>query len=280
MDEKDYKDILKILEDAGWQPQVCDTPVPYFSNGVPAGYPETPGDYDGEMVLMPRSFLKQCDFILAVHGDSMKDAGILNGDDVIVKHDVCFEDGDVVVAWLDGETSLKSYFKDDDGEAWLIPANDAYKPMRLSDYTTVYILGKVTKVTKKTPRVSYNVMRHRLKEIKERNQRVLTDDIVRDAVTQVLADIKTGRMWFAVYRVLVDVGYLHKGYYEGLRTKMDELFPDNDFQINPRDLSRLDVESFSKPVSLWNEYNAPVQGKRFREYLKLANDLMALLEGS
>ena len=278
MTKQEIKDLFCLLRKAGIEPELCDTPVPYFSNGVPAGYPENPGDYDGEMVLMPRSFLKQCDFILAVHGDSMKDAGILNGDDVIVKHDVRFDDGDVVVAWLDGETSLKSYFKDDDGEAWLVPANDAYNPMRLSDYTTVYVLGKVTKITKKTPRVSYNVMRRRLKEIKERNRRELTDEMVHDAVTQVLADIKTGRMWFSVYLVLVDVGYLHKGYYEGLRTKMDELFPDNGFQINPRDLSRLDVESFSKPITLWDEYNAPVQGKRFQEYLKLANDLTALLQ--
>ena len=152
MDEKEYKEILKILEAAGWQPQVCDTPVPYFADGVPAGYPEAPGDYDGEMVPMPRSFLKLCDFVLAVHGESMKDVGIQNGDDVIVKHDVRFEDGDVVVAWLDGETTLKTYCRDDDGEVWLVPANDAFEPLRVADYTTVYLLGKVTGVKKKSPR--------------------------------------------------------------------------------------------------------------------------------
>ena len=277
MDEKELKEILKLLEDAGWQPLLCESHVPYFSNGVPAGYPEAPGDYDGEMVPIPRSFLKICDFILAVHGDSMKDADILNGDDVIVKHDVRFEDGDVVVAWLDGETSLKSYYKDDEDEVWLVPANDAYKPIRVSDYTTVYILGKVTKITKKAPRMSYSAMRKRLQKIHEEQYRKLTDDMVRDALTQVLADIKVGRMWFCVYRALVDVGYLRKGGYEQLKVRMDELFPENDFNISVREVSRMDVGSFSKPVSRWNEEDAPVTGKRFKEYHKLCTALTDLL---
>jgi hypothetical protein len=96
-------------------------------------------------------------------------------------------------------------------------------------------------------------------------------------VTQVLKDVKNGRMWFAVYRVLVDVGYLKAGDYEGLKTKMDALFPGNDFAINPRDISRMDTLSFSKSVSLWNSENAPVIGKRFRDYLRLATDLTSLL---
>ena len=279
MDEKEYKEILKILEAAGWQPQVCDTPVPYFADGVPAGYPEAPGDYDGEMVPMPRSFLKLCDFVLAVHGESMKDVGIQNGDDVIVKHDVRFEDGDVVVAWLDGETTLKTYCRDDDGEVWLVPANDAFEPLRVADYTTVYLLGKVTGVKKKSPRVPFKMIRRRMQEMRERRRKALTDERVRDCVTQVLSDIKVGRMWFCIYRVLADVGYLHKGRYEELAERMDELFPDNDFSINPKDISRLDVLSFSRPFAEWDERNAPVQGKRFREYLHLAADLTALLNG-
>lgn len=277
MDEKELKELFEQLEAQGWKPQLCERHVPYFSNGVPAGYPDNPGDYDGEMVPIPLSFLKICDFVLAVHGDSMKDAGILNGDDVIVKHDVRFEDGDVVVAWLDGETSLKSYYKDDDGEVWLVPANDAYTPIRVSDYTTVYILGKVTKISKKAPRMSYSVMRKSLQKMQEKQCRKLTDDMVRDALTQVLTDIKVGRMWFCVYRALVDVGYLRKGGYEQLKVRMDELFPENEFNISLREISRMDVGSFSKPASRWNEEDAPVTGKRFKEYHKLCTALTDLL---
>ena len=277
MTKKEIDEFFRLLRTSGVDIELCDMYVPYFADGVPAGYPEAPGDYDGEMVPMPRSFLKMCDFILAVHGDSMKDAGILNGDDVIVKHDVRFEDGDVVVAWLDGETSLKSYYKDDEGEVWLMPANDAFNPIRVSDYTTVYILGKVTKVTKKTPRLSYSAMRRRLQKMHEEQRREVTDDMVRDVLTQVLTDIKVGRMWFCVYRVLADVGYLHKGGYDMLKERMDELYPDNDFNISVREVSRMDVGSFSKPVSRWDKEDAPVTGKRFNEYHTLATNLTNLL---
>ena len=257
--------------------KLCDTPVPYFSGGVPAGFPEAPDDYDGEYVLVPKDFLKLCDFIVKVRGFSMKDAEIFDGDDVMVKHYDHYDDGDVVVALLDGDSTLKAYYCDENNEEWLIPDNDDFPPIRVLDYTSAYILGKVTGVKKGAPRTKFSTMRRRLQEVKEKKQRVVTDQMVSDAVTQVLKDVKNGRMWFAVYRVLVDVGYLKAGDYEGLKTKMDALFPGNDFAINPRDISRMDTLSFSKSVSLWNSENAPVIGKRFRDYLRLATDLTSLL---
>ncbi|MBR1644337.1 MAG: hypothetical protein IJ684_03075 [Bacteroidales bacterium] len=276
MEEKELKIMMDALEREGWSPMACDSPVPYFLNGVPAGYPESPGDYDGEYVMIPRELLKQCDFVVTVHGDSMKDAGIRSGDDVMVKHCDDFSDGDIVVAWLDGETTLKAFCRDEDGEAWLVPANDAYEPLRLSDYTTVYVLGRVTSVRRAAPRASYAMLQRRVEDTRRRHRQV-TDELVRQAVIQVLGDIKVGRMWFAVYRVLVEVGYLPARRYDLLKERMDELFPDNAFAINPRDLSRMDVGSFSKPFRQWDELDAPVAGRRFRDYRQLASDLYALL---
>ena len=277
MNEKELREIITLLEEAGVNAELCDTPVPYFSSGVPAGYPQMPGDYDDEFIMMPRELLKRCDFVVKVKGDSMKDLGISDADDVMVKSSEAFDDGDVVVALLDGETTLKSYFRDADNEEWLVPANEAYQPIRLADFTTVYILGKVTGVQKKQPRATFSSMQRRLKEVRKQAEVTVTDESVRKAVAQVLADIKVSRLWFCVYRVLVDVGYLQKGQYEGLKLCMDALFPGNDFDIHPRDLSRIDVGSFSKSLQLWNENNAPVTGKRFRDYQRLAHDLYALL---
>jgi hypothetical protein len=196
---------------------------------------------------------------------------------VIVKSSEGFDDGDIVVAFLDGDTTLKAFYRDEHGEAWLVPANDSYKPIRVADYATAYVLGTVTGVRRRAVRLSYNAIQRRLRESRQQERKELTDDVVRDCITQVLNDIKNGRMWFSVYRVLADAGYIHKGRYEELRTKMDELFPDNDFNINAKDIARLDVLSFQKNYSLWYEQNAPVTGKRFRDYLHLAADLTALL---
>ena len=181
------------------------------------------------------------------------------------------------MALLDGESTLKAYCRDENNEAWLVPDNDDFPPFRVSDYASAYILGKVTGVKKGTPRTKFSTLRRRLQETKVQQQLEVTDEMVYEAVTRVLSDIKNGRMWFAVYRVLVDVHYLKAGDYEGLKTKMDLLFPDNDFAINPRDISRMDILSFSKSVSLWSSENAPVVGKRYRDYLRLATDLTVLL---
>lgn len=277
MNKKEMQELKDLLEQSGLNVQLCDTPVPYFSGGVPAGFPEAPDEYDGEYVMVPRDFLKMCDYIVKVRGYSMKDADIADGDDVLVKYCDHYDDGDIVVALLDGDSTLKAYCRDENNEAWLVPDNDDFPPIRVADYSTAYILGRVTGVRKGTPRTKFSTLRRRLQESKEQRQSVVTDQMVYDAVTQVLDSIKNGRMWFAVYRVLVDVHYLKSGDYEGLKTKMDLLFPDNDFAINPRDISRMDILSFSKSVSLWNSENAPVVGKRYRDYLWLATDLMALL---
>ena len=277
MNKKEMQELMDLLEQSGLDVQLCDTPVPYFTGGVPAGFPEAPGDYDGEYVMVPRDFLRMCDFIVKVRGYSMKDADIDDGDDVLVKHCDYFEDGDIVVALLDGESTLKAYCRDENNEAWLVPDNDDFPPFRVSDYASAYILGKVTGVKKGTPRTKFSTLRRRLQETKVQQQLEVTDEMVYEAVTRVLSDIKNGRMWFAVYRVLVDVHYLKAGDYEGLKTKMDLLFPDNDFAINPRDISRMDILSFSKSVSLWSSENAPVVGKRYRDYLRLATDLTVLL---
>lgn len=279
MTEKELKELFDKLKQAGAEPQLCDTPVPYFRNGVPAGYLKAPGDYDGETVMVPRSLLKECDFIVHVNGDSMKDVGIEDGDDVIVKDYNVINDGDIVVALLDGESTLKAYCRYDDGTQWLVPANKDYKPICLNDYETVYILGRVTRITKPQPHASFSSMQHRLKEAIENKKPELTDDDVRQAVQQVLERITAGpsRLWFCIYRVLVDATFLSKGHYDGLKVCMDRLFPHNTFDINPRDLSRLDVGSFSKHLSLWNEANAPVKGKRYHMYKQLALDFAALL---
>ena len=80
MDEKELREILKILEDAGWQPQVCDTPIPVYES-VHAGNPIDPGQIPPDMALVPKAFLKLYqEAMVKVQGNSMVDAGIEDGD--------------------------------------------------------------------------------------------------------------------------------------------------------------------------------------------------------
>lgn len=68
-------------------------------------------------------------YVLQVKGDSMIDAGILNGDYVIVERNFYPQNGDVVVALLDNENAtLKKYYRED-GRIRLQPANKKMKPL-------------------------------------------------------------------------------------------------------------------------------------------------------
>ena len=82
------------------------------------------------------------DYILRVKGDSMKDAGILEGDYVVVRPAQVADDGEIVVAVIEDEATVKRFFREKDGVR-LQPENKAYKPIRTAEAT---LLGKVTGV--------------------------------------------------------------------------------------------------------------------------------------
>lgn len=82
------------------------------------------------------------DYILRVKGDSMKNAGILAGDYVVVKQSDVAADGEIVVALLEHEATVKRYFLEED-LIRLEPENPAYKPIRTRE---AQILGKVVGV--------------------------------------------------------------------------------------------------------------------------------------
>jgi repressor LexA len=78
----------------------------------------------------PRVGQRNETFALEVEGDSMKDEGILCGDFVLVQKQSTARNGDRVVALLpDGETTLKTFFKEEDGSIRLQPANPDFNPI-------------------------------------------------------------------------------------------------------------------------------------------------------
>lgn len=107
---------------------------------VAAGIPITAVENIEEYVSLPYSLLGSDDvFILNVSGDSMMGAGILDHDKIIAQKQEYAQNGDIVVALLDDEATVKRFFKED-GRVRLQPENDNYQPI----YTKqLDILGKV-----------------------------------------------------------------------------------------------------------------------------------------
>jgi len=93
-----------------------------------------------EFVPLPRSFVSSENvFMLRVQGDSMIGAGIFDGDMVVVKQQDAAENGDIVVALIDDEATVKTFYKDE-SVIVLKAENPNYEPIVSKE---VQILGKV-----------------------------------------------------------------------------------------------------------------------------------------
>ena len=82
------------------------------------------------------------DYILRVRGESMKDAGILEGDFVVARPTERARDGEIVVAMIGDEATVKRFFREKD-QVRLQPENKSMKPIRTRD---VRLLGRVVGV--------------------------------------------------------------------------------------------------------------------------------------
>lgn len=78
-------------------------------------------------------------FVLEVHGNSMVNVGIYNGDYIVVREQKSAMNGEIVVAMIDGEATVKTFYKEH-GRVRLQPENDAMEPIFATNPT---ILGKV-----------------------------------------------------------------------------------------------------------------------------------------
>lgn len=85
-------------------------------------------------------------FMLTVRGDSMIEAGVLDGDLVVVRAQPRVEQGEMCAALIDGEATVKSYRRTRAGEVFLDPANPAYEPIPVRPDQDARVLGKVVSV--------------------------------------------------------------------------------------------------------------------------------------
>jgi repressor LexA len=107
---------------------------------VPAGGPLLAEENVEGTLDLSREFGGEKVFALKVHGDSMVEAGICEGDLVVVRAQDHAEAGEIVVALVDGEATVKRFARRA-GKPWLQPANPRYEPIAVGGDTK--ILGRV-----------------------------------------------------------------------------------------------------------------------------------------
>ncbi len=205
MDNEEMEELFGQLRTAGYTPMPYETDIPTYTNRVHCGPATEVGDtnqenddwYSQDMIERNRKFR------IPAIGDSMQDAGINEGDELTVQTGITPMDGDILLVRLVDRFTVKAYYEDEDGQAWLVPYNDAYKPIKLGEKADYKVCGRVIEVARIVPR--------------------------------------------------------------------------HEFLPSAGELQRMAVQSFLRPSRLWDENDAPVRGKRFRDYVMIADRTEELL---
>jgi DNA polymerase V len=123
------------------------TAVPVLGRRVRAGKPTSGDDYREDAVDLGKHLVRdpKSTFVMKVDGWSMRDAGIADGDELVVDRGVAAEDGRIVIADIDGELTVKRLRRTATG--WLLQAsNPDFADVPIGDENDLHIWGVVTRV--------------------------------------------------------------------------------------------------------------------------------------
>lgn len=123
--------------------------LPFYEQGVCAGFPSPAEDYqevrlDLNLLLVKN---KESTFFIRARGQSMIEAGISDGDLLVVDRSLIARNGSIVIAIIDGLFTVKTLLKTN-GEVKLLPANPKYEEIVFKEGQELTIWGVVTSIVK------------------------------------------------------------------------------------------------------------------------------------
>ena len=153
-------------------------------------------------------------------------------------------------------------------------------PILLNGVSNVRIYGCVKEVVKKTPRMSYKDCLKIINRAKQQRvaKGVVTKEKAEWAIREIADMVKQGRQWYAVYRPLEEKDVVDEDDYDCVCEMIKEIVPDHLHLPKADELQRMAVLSFRKPVKQWTPKDAPVKGKRFKDYQQIGLEMLALLD--
>lgn len=124
--------------------------LPLASGRVRAGFPSPADDFTVKRIDLTEVLIThpQATFLLRVSGTSMQDAGIIDGDMLVVDKAIKPRHGHIVVAVVDGEFTVK-YLHQRAGRTWLRAANPTFPDIRPKDGQTIEVWGVVSSCIKR-----------------------------------------------------------------------------------------------------------------------------------
>lgn len=135
---------IEIVEDSFARKELINIPL---IGTVTAGVPILAYENIEDTFSIPAGYVKSTKelFMLRIKGESMIEAGILNGDLAIIEKDNSAENGEIVIALIDNDATLKRFYKEKD-HIRLQPENSSMDPIIVKDCT---ILGKLVGLYRK-----------------------------------------------------------------------------------------------------------------------------------
>ncbi|MCK5028989.1 MAG: translesion error-prone DNA polymerase V autoproteolytic subunit [Bacteroidales bacterium] len=120
--------------------------LPFLECKIPAGFPSPADDYMELSLDLNEKLIRNpsSTFFAQITGSSMINAGIHDGDIVIVDKSLQAKDDSVLVCSIDGEFTLKRFKKTDNETGYLMPENPDYKPIKITKHNNFMIWGVVT----------------------------------------------------------------------------------------------------------------------------------------
>lgn len=125
-------------------------PVPFFDMSVAAGEPSYVSHSFQETINLDAELVinKKTTFCVRVAGQSMIDAGIDDGDLLIVDKSLHPENNNIVLAVINGDYTVKRLYRNEEG-LYLQPANRNFSPIKITEFMDFRLWGVVTGVIKK-----------------------------------------------------------------------------------------------------------------------------------
>ena len=146
-----FDDQKEKMEEVKLQIYSADTStildLSFVDGGIKAGFPSPAQDYLTESIDLNKELIrrKETTFLARVSGTSLMEAGICDGDIVVIDKSLEAKNGDFVVAFIDGEFTLKEFRMDEANNcAWLIPHNKNFTPIKVTENNDFMIWGVLT----------------------------------------------------------------------------------------------------------------------------------------
>ena len=123
--------------------------LPYFPSGIKAGFPSPAADFDEAKISLDKVLVKnqEATFYAKASGHSMTGAGIDDGDIMVIDRSLEPQNNKIAICCIDGEFTVKRIQKDIDC-VYLMPENENYAPIKVTEENELIIWGIVTYVIK------------------------------------------------------------------------------------------------------------------------------------